>query len=176
MFIFYKLIGHLYVFLEKCLFRSSAHLLLEYLPFYCWAWRISYIFWMLNPYQIWFINIFSYSVSCLFTFMVVLFYSTKVFCFDEVQFICFSLWIVLLASSLRTLLLALDPEMFSPMFLVKFYSFIFYIKSFIHLNWVLYKIWNLEHLVFCLRINNCSSTVHWKAAFFLHWIFCFCQK
>ena len=89
MFIFYKLIGHFYVFLEKCLFRSSAHLLLEYLPFYCWAWRISYIFWMLNPYQIWFINIFSYSVSCLFTFMVVLFYSTKVFCFDEVQFICF---------------------------------------------------------------------------------------
>ena len=89
MFIFYKLIGHLYVFLEKCLFRSSAHLLLEYLPFYHWAWRISYIFWMLNPYQIWFINIFSYSVSCLFTFMVVLFYSTRVFCFDEVQFIYF---------------------------------------------------------------------------------------
>lgn len=43
------------------------------------------------------------------------------------------------------------------------------------MNWLFYKIWNLEHLVFCLRINNCSSTVHWKVPF-LHWIFAFAKN
>ena len=49
-----------YIYLEKCLFKFSAHFF-EW-SFYCWPLGILYILWLLNTYQTWFANVFSHSV------------------------------------------------------------------------------------------------------------------
>ena len=63
---------------------------------------------------------------------------------------------MLLASSLRIFLLALDPEMFYPMFLVKFYSFIFYIKSIFHFKLIFVngvKFWLIFFYFFLMEVH-----------------------
>ena len=50
---FYVSVGHAYIFFEKCLLRSFAHLLFGLIVclFCYWIVCILYIFWVLNPYQ-----------------------------------------------------------------------------------------------------------------------------
>ena len=51
------------VFGEK-FFKSFAHFWTGFL-FYCWVWRILYIFWIIIPFQIWDLQIFCPIVCCL---------------------------------------------------------------------------------------------------------------
>lgn len=45
---FHVIIGHLYIFFEKCLFKLFAHYLLG-LSFYCWIVKVLYVFWIQVP-------------------------------------------------------------------------------------------------------------------------------
>lgn len=61
-------IGHLLSSLEKCLFKSFAHLKKFGWFFYCGSQRVLYIFWIWVPYQIYHLQIFSLTLWIVLSF------------------------------------------------------------------------------------------------------------
>ena len=65
------LVVHLFIFLEKCLFKSFAQVLIRFLKLLLFSFRSSlYILDINYLSDIWFANIFSYSVGCLFLSLI----------------------------------------------------------------------------------------------------------
>lgn len=56
--------------LEKGLFKSFAHFLISYASFCCWLMRISYLFWILDPYHIYNFQIFSHKLVLFFNLVM----------------------------------------------------------------------------------------------------------
>lgn len=102
--------------LDKCLFKSFAHLI--GLTFYCWFVRIFYVFWIWVSCKImWFANVFSHFFGCPY-FLIMSFaaQSFSLFYFNEVQY----------TFSLTVCVICKKPEVMKIYSCVEFYNWSFY--------------------------------------------------
>lgn len=111
---------------------------------------------------------FSHSAACLFILLTESFTKQK-FILRKSSLSILLLWVVLLASILRTHFLFLDPEDFFPIFFSRSVIVLdFTFKYMIHFKLIFTEGVRLcQGSFFCPWMSNCSSTTCWKAVFSL---------
>ena len=141
--------------------------------FLYWIIRVSYIFWILTPYQIWFAHIFPHSVGCPFILFVVSFVMPKLLSLIRSQLFIFVFTAIILRGGSKKVLLPFMSERVLP---------IFPYKSFI-ISGLTFKFWIHFEFIFVYDVREYSNSIilHVAAQFsqhnllkklsFLHYIF-----
>ena len=114
--------------LEKCLFRSSAHFLIELFSCCLVVWVVC-IFWRLSPCCLHHLQrFFSHSVGCLFVLFMVSFAVQKLLCLIRSHWFIFVFVVIILGGGSKILLLFMSKSV-----LLMFSSRSFMFESLIHL-------------------------------------------
>ena len=163
--------------LEKCLFKSFAHILIGLFVFLEWS-RVSslYIFEIKTLSEVSLANIYYHTVDSLFILLMFSLAVQKPFIFMKFHLFILSFMSLALGDILEKILLCRISEIFLPIFSSSTFvvsQLIF--KSFIYLEFIfVYGVswWSSFIFFFCVYLSRCPNNICWIGYFYS--ILCFC--